>query len=183
MRSRISIRRCVRPSVRPSVGRSVHPLVSHTRVETIKKWRFWQKLLSVWARTHLMPCIRPCWFWFLLYFFYSNQKYAAFFFGWDCIGTDLCGGDWRRSVHAERHDDGGVGGRRRSGIRLTSWWRRRRWTEGTSTRNVVCYTREKRKNFLAECTRDSKLKEYPIKPTALSMDIFVINIHQQSSWV
>ena len=57
MRSRISIRGCVRPSIRPSVRQSVRPSVGHTRVE---KCRFWPKLLSVRARTHLMPCIRPC---------------------------------------------------------------------------------------------------------------------------
>ena len=64
MRSRISIRGCVRPSVRPSVGPSVRPSVrrsvGHTRVEILQKCRFWPKLLAVRARTHLMPCIRPC---------------------------------------------------------------------------------------------------------------------------
>ena len=62
MRSRISIRGCVRPSVgpsvRPSVRPSVGPSVGHTRVKTMHKCRFWPKLLSVRARTHLMPCIR-----------------------------------------------------------------------------------------------------------------------------
>ena len=51
MRSRISIRGYVRPSVRLSVG--------HTRVETMQKCRFRPKLLSVPARTRLMPCIWP----------------------------------------------------------------------------------------------------------------------------
>ena len=54
MRYRISIRGCVRPSVSPSIG--------HTRVETMEKCRFWPKLLSVPARTHLLPCNRPCFF-------------------------------------------------------------------------------------------------------------------------
>ena len=56
MRSRISIR----GYVCPSVGRSDGQSVGHTRVETMQKWRFWSKLLSVRARTHLRPCIRPC---------------------------------------------------------------------------------------------------------------------------
>ena len=54
MRSRISIRGCVRPSVGPSVRPSVRRSVGHTRVETTRKCRFWPKLLSVRARTHLM---------------------------------------------------------------------------------------------------------------------------------
>ena len=64
MRSCISIRGCVRPSVHPSVGpsirRSARPSVHHKRVETIQKYRFHPKLLSVRARTHLMPRIRLC---------------------------------------------------------------------------------------------------------------------------
>ena len=48
------------PSVRPSIRRSVCPSVHHTRVETMQKNRFWPKLRAVRARTHLMPCIRPC---------------------------------------------------------------------------------------------------------------------------
>ena len=62
MRSRISIRGYVRPSVGLSVRLSIHPSVHHTRVETMQKCRFWPKLLSVRSRTHLMPCIRPCFF-------------------------------------------------------------------------------------------------------------------------
>ena len=44
----------------PSVGRSVGRSVRHARVETMQKSRFWPKSLPVPARTHLMPCIRPC---------------------------------------------------------------------------------------------------------------------------
>ena len=47
MRSRISIRRCVRPSVRPSF------------THELKSCCFRPKLPAVPARTHLMPCIRP----------------------------------------------------------------------------------------------------------------------------
>ena len=46
------------PSVRASVRVSICPSVSHTRVETKQKSLFWPKLLSVRARTHLMPCFR-----------------------------------------------------------------------------------------------------------------------------
>ena len=56
MRSCITIRGYVRPSLRPSV----RPSVGHARVETTLKCRFWTKLLRARARTHLMPCIRPC---------------------------------------------------------------------------------------------------------------------------
>ena len=52
MRSRNSIRGCVRPSVGRSVGR--------TRVEILQKCHFRPKLLAVRAWTHLMPCIQPC---------------------------------------------------------------------------------------------------------------------------
>ena len=65
MRSRISIEGCVRPSV----CRSICPSVGHTRVETMQKCCFRSKLLSVQARTHLLPCIRPC-------FLFSFHFYA-----------------------------------------------------------------------------------------------------------
>ena len=61
-----SVRQSVCPSVRLLLRRSIHPSVrrsvGHTRVETMQKCRFRPKLLSVRARTHLMPCIRPCYF-------------------------------------------------------------------------------------------------------------------------
>ena len=52
----------VRPSVGRSVGPSVRPSVGHTRVEILQKYCFRPKLLAVRSRTHLMPCIRPCFF-------------------------------------------------------------------------------------------------------------------------
>ena len=64
MRSRISIRGCVRPSVRPSVGPSVRPSVrpsvGHTRVETMQKCRFDQDYYQYEQERILWPCIRPC---------------------------------------------------------------------------------------------------------------------------
>ena len=48
------------PSVRRSIHLSIRPSIYHTKVETKQKCRFWPKLLSVRTRTHLMPCIRPC---------------------------------------------------------------------------------------------------------------------------
>ena len=63
MRSRISIRGCVRPSVRrsdrPSVRPSVRWSVTH-KLKSCKSAVFCPKLLIVRAWTHLMPCIRPC---------------------------------------------------------------------------------------------------------------------------
>ena len=56
----VSVHRSVSLLVRPSIGPSVGPSVSHTQVDTMQMCRFWPKLLSVRARTHLMPCIRPC---------------------------------------------------------------------------------------------------------------------------
>ena len=51
------------PSVRPSVCPLVHPsvrrLVTH-ELRPCKSAVFLPKLLPVRARTHLMPCIRPC---------------------------------------------------------------------------------------------------------------------------
>ena len=44
----------IRLSVRPSVRLSLRPSVGHTQVVTMQKCCFWQKLLSVRARTHIM---------------------------------------------------------------------------------------------------------------------------------
>ena len=52
--------RCVLASLEE--GMSVRRSVRHTRVETMHKCRFRPKLLAVRSRTHLMPCIRPCFF-------------------------------------------------------------------------------------------------------------------------
>ena len=52
--------RCVLASLKEGV--SVSRSVGHTRIETMQKCRFWPKLLSVRARTHLMSCIRPCFY-------------------------------------------------------------------------------------------------------------------------
>ena len=81
MRSRISIKGCVRPSVGPSVRWSVRPSVRHTRVEFPRNGLNWNKIASgirkyaIWntiqrqvrgqlARTHLLSelcstCLNP----------------------------------------------------------------------------------------------------------------------------
>jgi len=61
----------VGPSVRPSVRPSIRWSVGHTQVETLQNHRFWPNLPAVRARTHLMPCIRPC--------FLAYQNLSSFF--------------------------------------------------------------------------------------------------------
>ena len=65
----------------PSVGRSVGWSVGRTRVEILKKCRFRPELLAVQARTHLMPCIRPC---FLLSSFHLCDI-SQFIYCWNSL--------------------------------------------------------------------------------------------------
>ena len=60
MRSRISIRGCVRPSVGPSVGLSVRRSVGHTRAETMQKWRFLTKT-TISTSENASYAVYPAW--------------------------------------------------------------------------------------------------------------------------